>query len=936
MQAADVPTLPSLRIETAMHTATISRIAADAGGRFVVTGSWDKTVRLWELRSGRLLRTIHLPAGSGNEGQVYALAITPNGQTIAAGGWTGWDWEGTASIYLFDRKTGRLERRISGLPGRPVRLAYSPDGRWLAAGLRGANGLRLFDESGKLAANDRDYGDDCGGVAFGAGGKLVTSSRDGFLRLYALPAAGQPLRQIAKQRSDGGLRPFGVSFSPDGRRIAVGFDDTAGVAVLSGADLSPVFRADTATVANGNLASVAWSWDGAQLCAGGMSADRQASRFVRIWSQQGKGVWRDVQVAADTIMDIAPLPAGGFVFAAADPAWGRVSPAGERQFVVGSAIADYRGERDELVVSADGLTVQFQFRLGESPARYSVAERVLELSPPKSGSFHRPRIAAPGVSLEHWKNSPAPELNGRPLALDRDDEIVRSEAMPEDGACVLIGTDWNLDLFNREGVRRWSVPAPDSVWAVNLSEDASLAVAAFGDGTIRWYRLRDGQELFSLFPDPSGKWILWTAEGYYDCSPGAEELIGWSVNHGKEHAADFFRVSHFRSRFYRPDLIAQLAATRDRIEALRMVDAPAIQGSADIARLAPPVVEIMSPDDGMNVTSRDIALFYDIRVPSGEPLTSVRVLVNGRPVPAKTAGDSRNALEGELTISIPPEDVEVTLIAANRFSASDPATRRFYWAGPKVAEATKSALYVLAIGVGRFADADAAPALNFAGRDAQAFTAVLRPQKGLLYATIEAKTLSDRQATREAVQQAFDWLRAKPLNASDTVIVFIAGHGATTGGQYYFLPYDADARNLAATAISGSAIEEAIGAVPARAMLFLDTCHAGTVFGGRLAGDLNGAINRFSSPEQGIVVFAASTGTQSSQENEVWGNGAFTKAVVEGLRGRAGRGEGQEITVAALESYVSQRVRQLTGGQQTPTTAKPRTVPDYPIAMQTQ
>jgi hypothetical protein len=241
---------------------------------------------------------------------------------------------------------------------------------------------------------------------------------------------------------------------------------------------------------------------------------------------------------------------------------------------------------------------------------------------------------------------------------------------------VLIGTDWNLDLFNREGVRRWSVPAPDSVWAVNLSEDASLAVAAFGDGTIRWYRLSDGEELFALFPDPSGKWILWTADGYYDCSPGAEELIGWSVNHGKEHTADFFPVSHFRSRFYRPELIAQLAATRDHKIALEMAQAPAVQGSADIARLAPPVVEIMSPDDGTNVTSRDIAIFYDIRVPSGEPVTSVRVLVNGRPVPAQTAGGTRNALEGELTISSPQTASAPAIRPRGVFTGPVPKGRR--------------------------------------------------------------------------------------------------------------------------------------------------------------------------------------------------------------------------------------------------------------------
>jgi WD40 repeat protein len=57
---------PMLRIETGMHTAMIKQISVDAAERFLVTGSDDKTVRVWELATGRLLQTIRPPAGTGN------------------------------------------------------------------------------------------------------------------------------------------------------------------------------------------------------------------------------------------------------------------------------------------------------------------------------------------------------------------------------------------------------------------------------------------------------------------------------------------------------------------------------------------------------------------------------------------------------------------------------------------------------------------------------------------------------------------------------------------------------------------------------------------------------------------------------------------------------------------------------------------------------
>jgi uncharacterized caspase-like protein len=64
-----------------------------------------------------------------------------------------------------------------------------------------------------------------------------------------------------------------------------------------------------------------------------------------------------------------------------------------------------------------------------------------------------------------------------------------------------------------------------------------------------------------------------------------------------------------------------------------------------------------------------------------------------------------------------------------------------------------------------------------------------------------------------------------------------------------------------------------------------------------------------------------------------WGNGAFTKALVEGIRGKADFKSTGRITVNMLDLYVSERVKELTQGQQTPTTAKPPNVSDFPVAL---
>ena len=84
-----LPTRPLLRIESGMHQAVIKRIAVDKDERFLVTASEDKTARVWDLKSGALLTTLRPPiSDDANEGKLYAVALSPDGATVAVGGWT--------------------------------------------------------------------------------------------------------------------------------------------------------------------------------------------------------------------------------------------------------------------------------------------------------------------------------------------------------------------------------------------------------------------------------------------------------------------------------------------------------------------------------------------------------------------------------------------------------------------------------------------------------------------------------------------------------------------------------------------------------------------------------------------------------------------------------------------------------------------------------
>jgi WD40 repeat protein len=177
---------PVLTVDPGMHTASIRSLAVDAGGRFAVTGSDDRTVRIWSVADGKLLRTIWIPVGPESVGDVYAEAISPDGSMIAAGGWTEWR-HGKHPIYIFDRESGNLIQRIGDdLPDVTMFLTFSPDGRYLAATLGAGNGLRIFDQNKNWSQAFRDdqYGASSYRAAFARDGRLATSSFDGLIRSY--------------------------------------------------------------------------------------------------------------------------------------------------------------------------------------------------------------------------------------------------------------------------------------------------------------------------------------------------------------------------------------------------------------------------------------------------------------------------------------------------------------------------------------------------------------------------------------------------------------------------------------------------------------------------------------------------------------------------------------------------------------------------------
>jgi WD40 repeat protein len=566
---------PLLVIDPGMHTAPIKAVDVDAAGRLAVTGSDDKTVRVWSLTDGKLLQTIRMPAGLDNIGKIFAVAMSPHGDLVAAGGWTTDAPE--EAIYLFETHTGKMTARIAGLSNGTASLAFSSDGRYLAAGLFARNGLRVYDRDRQWSEVFRDtaYGDIIYGATFAADGRLATASLDGKVRLY-----DRDFKLVVPPRkAAGGDQPYRIAFNPDGTILAVGYA-TATVDLFDGHSLASLPGPNVDGLRNATLETVTWSKDGKTLYAGGTYADGPV-RLVLAWDNAGRGERRALPAGTNTISGLAALPDGRLLVAAQDPFLALLESDGRPRWAYSSPTADFRNQEDVLAVSADGTLVDFGFEpRGKSPLRFDLRALKLVRDPPAD---HQTTLAKrAGLAVEGWRYGFSPTLDGKPIKL-KSYETSRSLAVPPDGGRFVLGADWSLQAIEAKAEHLWKRSVPGVVWAVNITGDGRLVVAAYGDGTIRWHRMDDGRELLALFVlADKQNWVAWTPEGFYGASAGAFGVLQWQVNRGFDAAADTVPIDAI-PKLRRPDALPFVLQELETARALGIAEVKAARRDVQIA-----------------------------------------------------------------------------------------------------------------------------------------------------------------------------------------------------------------------------------------------------------------------------------------------------------------------------------------------------------------
>ena len=191
------------------HDAPIKSLSFSPNGQTLASGGFDQTARLWDASTGTNLRTF-----SGHTNAILSVAFSPDGQTIASGSWDN-------TIRLWDPNTGNTLRTLEGHTDAVLSVAFSPDGQTIASG-SWDNTIRLWDpNTGNTLRTLEGHTDDVESVAFSPDGQtIVSGSQDNTIRLWD-PNTGTNLQTFGGHVGD----VVSVAFSPDGQTIASGSHD---------------------------------------------------------------------------------------------------------------------------------------------------------------------------------------------------------------------------------------------------------------------------------------------------------------------------------------------------------------------------------------------------------------------------------------------------------------------------------------------------------------------------------------------------------------------------------------------------------------------------------------------------------------------------------------------------------------------------------------
>jgi len=345
------------------------------------------------------------------------------------------------------------------------------------------------------------------------------------------------------------------------------------------------------------------------------------------------------------------------------------------------------------------------------------------------------------------------------------------------------------------------------------------------------------------------------------------------------------------------------------------------------AEKIPPVIVVAAPKDGIEVEVGTITFSGVAEDDLG--LEGLDMFINDIPLLAKASGDIKlfgtkrpGRLEFAERISLQrgKNEIRIRAIDTDGLTAEKVLTVHY--------REIRKNVWAVVIGIDRYQNTRH---LKYAVNDAQAFYDHLIRNNRIPEENVILMVNEKAGLTR--LRSVLGTHLKNKAGKEDMVIIFFAGHGACEkdvtspdkdGLEKYILPYDANPRDLYATALPMSEVSRIVNRIGSERLIFIvDACYSGASGGrtisltGVRANISEGFLDRIVSGK-GRVILTASGPNEVSGEDDELKHGVFTYFLLEGLRGKADTDRDGIITVDEAYRYVSREVPRATGQEQHP------------------